>query len=225
MKIKIIVVDIEMPAKIKKWALRLGIPAAALLVGSGLAWAAPAASLTLKTWATNDPLTAADLNGNFQNLQAQITPSTFGTRVPSAAHAGITGNVTVTAAKPVVVFNSKKFDLNGELDTTKGTITVQNAGVYLLDCQLSFHNPDDSYDYGAELIKTSSGGTLTQLVGSNSSSYGIGNNYFSTQVITTQQLDAGDAVGCQFYTNNTTIPAIVPGNDHDQTHLAVTRLY
>ncbi|HEY4158691.1 MAG TPA: hypothetical protein VGM29_11365 [Polyangiaceae bacterium] len=67
MKIKIVVVDFELPTRAKKWILRLGIPVAVLL-GSG----AVARAVVPKTWAAGDPLTAADLNGNFNDLDARI---------------------------------------------------------------------------------------------------------------------------------------------------------
>jgi microcystin-dependent protein len=61
MKIKIVVVDFEVPPRAKRWALRLGIPLAILGV-AGVALAVP----TLKQWTTGDTLTAADLNNSFQ---------------------------------------------------------------------------------------------------------------------------------------------------------------
>lgn len=213
MKIKLVVVDVEIPIKVKKWGIRIGVPAAVLLVGSGIAWAAG-----LKTWASGDALTAADLNGNFQYLQAQISPSTFAPRAPSAVHAGISANATANN-NAAVVFDAKKLDLGNELQTN-GTIKVTNAGVYLLDCELAFQNPTTGVDYAAELYKNSTG-----ISGSNSNSTSIGNNYFTTQAITTVQLAAGDVVSCYPYISNSSAATIYPGNDSDQTHLSVTRLY
>jgi microcystin-dependent protein len=61
MKIKLVVIDLEVPPRAKRWALRLGIPLAILSV-AGIAFAVP----SLKQWATGDTLTAADLNNSFQ---------------------------------------------------------------------------------------------------------------------------------------------------------------
>lgn len=63
MKVKVYVIDLEIPPRVKRWVLRIGIPVAALLLMSVIAYA----SLP-KTWSTGDPLTAADLNGNFAAL-------------------------------------------------------------------------------------------------------------------------------------------------------------
>jgi len=67
MKIKLVVIDLDVSPWMKKWALRLAIPAVVLL-GSGVAaWAA-----SLHTWSTGDTLNANDLNGNFTSLQNAI---------------------------------------------------------------------------------------------------------------------------------------------------------
>jgi len=66
MKIKIIVVDFEIPPRAKRWALRMGIPAVVL----GLAGVAYA-SLP-HTFASGEVLTAANLNADLQNLDGRI---------------------------------------------------------------------------------------------------------------------------------------------------------
>jgi hypothetical protein len=68
MKLKVVVVDLEIPARTKRLALKIGIPLAVLVGGGAVAWAS-----NLHTWNTGDTLQATDLNGNFTNLQAQIT--------------------------------------------------------------------------------------------------------------------------------------------------------
>jgi phage-related minor tail protein len=61
MKIKVYVIDMEIPARIKKWALAVGVPAAVVLGGGAVAWASG-----LVTWTTGQTLQAADLNNNFR---------------------------------------------------------------------------------------------------------------------------------------------------------------
>ena len=70
MKIKIVVVDFEVPPRAKRWALRLGIPLVILGV-AGIALAVPA----LKQWKTGDTLTADDLNNSFQAVS--VPPGTI----------------------------------------------------------------------------------------------------------------------------------------------------
>jgi microcystin-dependent protein len=70
MKIKIVVVDFEVPPRAKRWALRLGIPLAILGV-AGIALAVP----SLKQWKTGDTLTADDLNNSFQAVS--VPPGTI----------------------------------------------------------------------------------------------------------------------------------------------------
>ena len=63
MKIKVFIVDFEISPRVKRWALRIGIPAV-VLGGAAVALASPP-----HVCATGDPLQAVDLN----SLQAQIT--------------------------------------------------------------------------------------------------------------------------------------------------------
>jgi hypothetical protein len=67
MKLKLVVVDFEIPARVKKWGLRIGIPTAILLGGGAVAYAG-----SLISFSDGQTLHAADLNSNFSNLQAQI---------------------------------------------------------------------------------------------------------------------------------------------------------
>jgi hypothetical protein len=60
MKVKVYVVDLEIPLRVKKWGLRIGIPLGLLFGGGAIAWAAG-----LHTWSNGDTLNATDLNGNF----------------------------------------------------------------------------------------------------------------------------------------------------------------
>jgi hypothetical protein len=66
MKLKIYTIDFEIPPHVKKWALRIGIPAV-VLTGAVVALAAP-----LHVWNQQDTLNAADLNANFASLQSSI---------------------------------------------------------------------------------------------------------------------------------------------------------
>jgi hypothetical protein len=68
MKLKVYVIDLEIPPRVKKWGLRFGIPLALLLGGGAVAYAAG-----LVTWTDGQTLKAADLNGNFNYLQGEIT--------------------------------------------------------------------------------------------------------------------------------------------------------
>jgi hypothetical protein len=67
MKLKVVIVDLEVSPRFKKWALRIAVPLGVLLGGGAIAWAAG-----LHAWNTGDTLQAADLNGNFSYLQGEI---------------------------------------------------------------------------------------------------------------------------------------------------------
>jgi len=67
MKLKMVVVDLEIPSHVKHRLLQIGIPA--LVLGTGaLAYAS-----VPKTWMDGQPLTAADLNGNFSALDQRLS--------------------------------------------------------------------------------------------------------------------------------------------------------
>jgi hypothetical protein len=67
MKLKVVVVDMEIPPRIKRWALRVSVTVGVLAAGTVALAATP-----LHVWNTGDTLQAADINGNFSNLQGQI---------------------------------------------------------------------------------------------------------------------------------------------------------
>ncbi len=95
MKLKVIIVDLEVPPRVKKWGLRLGMPLAMLLGGSAVAYAAG-----IVTWNDGQKLTAADLNNNFSQLQSEIAAlQDAGTRQIARAHGiGPIENTTTTGA-------------------------------------------------------------------------------------------------------------------------------
>jgi hypothetical protein len=68
MKLKIVIVDLEIPPRVKRWGIRIGIPAV-LLVGAG----AVAVASVPTVWTGGQVLTAAALNANFTALDARIT--------------------------------------------------------------------------------------------------------------------------------------------------------
>jgi len=89
MKVKIVVIDLEVSAAAKRWVLRAGIPLAFLLGGGAVAWAAG-----IHTWKDNDTLSAGDLNSSFQYVEQQIV--TLQTQVAAMQPQGV-GLVTVGA--------------------------------------------------------------------------------------------------------------------------------
>ena len=103
-KLKIYTVDFEIPARVKKWGLRIGI--------LGLALGGTAVALAggpLHTWATGDVLQASDLNANFANLQGQIT-SGFVLAGDDLHNNNPSGLVGIGTATP-----SAALDVNGQL--------------------------------------------------------------------------------------------------------------
>jgi hypothetical protein len=67
-KLKIYVVDFEIPARVKTWGIRIGILTGLL----GTATIAIAANRLGTPWATGDTLQAADLNDTFSNVDGRV---------------------------------------------------------------------------------------------------------------------------------------------------------
>ncbi len=66
MQIKMVVIDFEIPARIKRRVLAIGIPLA-ILAGAAVAY-----TNVPKTWMKGEALTAADLNANFSDIDTRI---------------------------------------------------------------------------------------------------------------------------------------------------------
>jgi hypothetical protein len=106
-KLKVYVIDLEVPARVKKWILRVGI-SVVLLGGAAVA---VAAADPLHMWATGETLQAADLNGNFSNLQAQISAGFVSAGSAGDLHnANPSGNVGIGTSTP-----SAALDVNGQI--------------------------------------------------------------------------------------------------------------
>jgi C1q domain len=172
MKVKLVVIDLEIPPSVKKWGIRLGIPLAVLIGGSGLAWAA-----MLHTWNNGDPLKADDLNGNFAALQGEIAAlqqstaalqqSTTGlqqvTHPPSAFRAYLTtvGGLNVgNGAQTPIQFNQVDYDLAHEYDPGSGKFTAANSGVYLVSCEFFGFAAGDAGVFSATLFRNGTGDDL-----------------------------------------------------------------
>jgi hypothetical protein len=67
MKIKVVVIDLELSARAKRRAAAALVPVV-LLVGGAVAYAS-----SLHVWADGDTLSAMDLNGNFTQLDMRVT--------------------------------------------------------------------------------------------------------------------------------------------------------
>jgi hypothetical protein len=93
MKLKVVIVDLEIPPHVKKWGVRVGVTLAVLTVG-----AVALAGTPLHVWNTGDTILATDLNGNFSNLQGQINSLALSCTVVEGVG---TTSTTAAAATPV----------------------------------------------------------------------------------------------------------------------------
>jgi C1q domain len=215
MKLKIVVVDFEIPMKVKKWAVRAGIPAVILTV------AAVAYADTLHTWATGDTLNASDLNGNFANLQSQITTPTFATRTPSGFHAYLSQATSVSTTGLTIVFDHVDYDLASEYTAGTGTFTAQSAGIYVATCNL-YYTPNGTpqvYELG---IQKNGGSVISGATQSSTAAGDAGS--IIVQAAGAVQLAKGDLVTCATNQYSGTAQSLDVSSSYRNT-FSVTRIY
>lgn len=206
MKVKVYVIDLEIPLPVKKWGLRIGIPIGLLLGGGAVAYATG-----LFTFADGQPLTAEQLNGNFAYLQgqingdggvqAQIKQLRGQVHPASAFHAyqGVSAAVSsATTTIPPLVFDSVEYDLASEYDKSSGVFTPQEEGEYIVACGVL---------YAISPASTYSPAILEAIISVNGKPVGANvipaasANYASPELTTTIHLNAGDSVTCGTWQN------------------------
>jgi hypothetical protein len=196
MKVKVYVVDFEIPSRVKTWGLRIAIPMV-LLVGGGVAFAGLPGG-----YADGQPLTAAELSANFNYLQNEIAgdagfanqlASVQGEVHPASAfHAWATASPQFASGTPTpIAFNQVEFDLGSEYDATTGVFTAKNAGYYLVQCQVMFYNSTSSTAYEIGLTIQDNGAEIGAM------SWDVPWDAFPEPEATNLvQVAAGDALTC-----------------------------
>ena len=190
MRVKVYVVDFEIPPRVRKWALRLAVPAVVLSVAA-VALAGP-----LHTWSTGDALNASDLNANFANLQSQITTTGDGglaPRLPSAFRAVLTKATSVPTSGTVIPFDTVEYDLGGEYSPVTGAFTPKSAGVYTISCT-DWFVPDGTAGTFEVVIQKNGANIAANGLQSSTSTGDDGS--ITPQVTTTVLLADKDTVQC-----------------------------
>jgi hypothetical protein len=214
MKIKVVVIDLEIPRPVKKWGLRFGVPIALLFGGGAVAWAAG-----LHTWQQGDTLNASDLNGNFTTLQGSITDLQTKTHGPSAFRAGLTQTTSVMdQTVKAVAFDKVIFDQNSEYTATNGTFIPKQAGLYLVECQITFDTATAANQYAAFILKNTVGAAGQTIPNSTN---GV---VLPVNATTVLQLAAGDAITCAAFHNAGSLQPVELAYP-ERNYFAATRIY
>jgi hypothetical protein len=218
MKLKVVVIDLEVPPRVKKWGLRLGIPLGVLLGGGAVAYAA-----ALVTWSNGQVLTAADLNNNFSQLQSQITALQGQAHAASAFSAQLTNATPFpsTAVYPynTVVFNSVSYDLGAEYGPTTGVFSPHAAGTYLLQCSANFVAQD-----GVRMTTAIMKNVNTEVAASDAQAGTAGQN-LSSFAFGIVQLAVGDSVTCDIWQDGPSTSVFVTAPYLDRNSFSAARLY
>ena len=140
MKLKIVIIDLEIPERVKRAALRVAIPAAALVGFGAIAYASVPVVFT-----AHSPLTATDLNADFNSIDSRMGAIEDG-GVPYAAqagHASSADNATSAAgAAPGTFAVPNNLTVGGNV-AVSGTLSIglhasttctHDAGVGVTDC-------------------------------------------------------------------------------------------
>lgn len=145
MQIKIYVVDLTIPPRVKRLALRIGIPLAVLALG-GVAFA----DLPTSTeYGPGQPLTAQALTDNFNYLQNEIAgssgdggllnPPSLRYTLLSTATPG-NNNTTIGSWTPV-------FDNYAAFDASTGIFTAPVAGTYLVTTAIQWSGVTSGFSF------------------------------------------------------------------------------
>jgi hypothetical protein len=125
-KLKVYVVDLEIPPRAKRWLVRLGVPATILLGAAALAG-------PLHSWNAGDPLQASDLNANFANLEqrlAAVETQLSGSRFQMGS---VTATGTDTGWTLQAGSGARDFRKRVSFDTAFGTVPTVSVGLQALD--------------------------------------------------------------------------------------------
>jgi hypothetical protein len=216
MKLKVVIVDLEIPPRVKKWALRVGIPLGVVLGGGAVAWTAAG----LVNFTAGTTLTAMDLNNSFAYLQGEITTTTFGTRTPSAFRASLATPTTImNSTNTAVTFDSLDYDLGSEYSTTAGTFTVAHSGIYQVHCGLSYSSAGGA-DWYAQLVKN---GAI--FIASSWAVTTIGAGDAAPSLDGTFHFSAGDVIKCSTFQSSGSAQPLFLGSSNERCSFSAARLY
>jgi hypothetical protein len=174
MKIKLVVLDLELSRRARRLAIVAAIGLLALGIGAVAYASVPHA------WSDGETLGAADLNGNFAALDGRAAAAdgrvaalegrlgTVDGRVAAlerpAPRSAVLAHKTVAQTlaartESILTFGSEAFDVNHEFDPSSGTFTAAHDGFYHIDCAALFNGVDS----GCVLIDVvQDGGSVAQ---------------------------------------------------------------
>ncbi|HEX6243888.1 MAG TPA: hypothetical protein VFZ61_23395 [Polyangiales bacterium] len=136
MKLKVVVIDLEMSPALKRWLL--GGAAALIGTGATLAYAAPA-----HVWSNGDTLTAEHLNAAFGDLDARLAKldGRVGAIESIAAQSRSAFLATRSDAQDVphgndttLILGQEYFDDSDEYDPSTGVFKPKRDGFYEIGC-------------------------------------------------------------------------------------------
>ena len=212
MKLKVVIVDLEVSPRAKKWCLRAGIPLALLVGGGAIAWASPP-----HAFSDGQILTAQELNDNFTALDARLTVVEGQVHAPSAFRAVRTTAFNTPAnATTTVVFDNVLFDLDGEYNVATGAFVPKNAGTYLIACSFDYLTPGVA-EWSAILFDGA-----TELVGTDMQS-STGGAYSGPETVILTRLAAGDSITCRTFQNSGVSQPLAIGGSRNT--FSAARLY
>jgi hypothetical protein len=202
---KVVVVDLEIPPRVKKWGLRLGIPLVILLGAGAAAYAAG-----LVTWTDGQTLTAADLNNNFTQVQRLVQQ----------------GSVTNAATIPIMnLVGDTEFQYELEM---QGTVTAtadldvyltMNSDVTAGDYYSHEHRLDDTPNNIVEVASGLAGVWIARSVYQTSGTLSSHTLIFTQSGVARQVLSSNE-----FYASQTAGGLHTFGGTWNNTTAAITQM-
>jgi hypothetical protein len=224
MKLKLVVIDLELSKRAKRIAAAALVPAL-VLAGGAIAYAN-----VPHTWKDSDTLGASDLNNNFSALDTRLSklegsaaanPSSFRAHVSAA----VMVPSTPTGLTPVL-FDQVDYDLDAEYNPSTGIFKAKQAGIYMTTCAFSAGNlPAMGGGMMALAIYKNAGlGANGQVVATGDVVMNVTSKSLFAE--STVQLAVGDTLKCGFF--QTFQGGSFPVGDPtypENTNFSVTRLY
>lgn len=188
---------------------RRGMIAGALLLTTTV-------SAVPKTWDADDVLTAADLNGNFADLEERLLPlEAQGTRVSVS---GVTPFTATAQTFTRVPYSTEKIDDLNEFSPVTNTFTASQGGDYEVCATIHIGDGNSGVPYELDVFKN---GLRFRVVTANSA--GAAGGASSARGCSTVRLAAGDTVDVRIYADTASAVAIANVNEYF-TYLTINRL-
>ncbi|MFO0616088.1 MAG: hypothetical protein U0414_26070 [Polyangiaceae bacterium] len=209
MKVKVVVVELELTRRQK-------LAAGCAVVVAVAAGTSVALATVKHDFKGGEKITAAAMNGNFEELDTRLAALEQQVHAPVAFSAHRSTNLTVSGGVTPLNFDQVVYDAGNVYDAATGTFTAPADGIYLTACATDW-TVTGSYEVSSIL---SVNGVAQS--GADTPLYGSTGNFARPETTDLLSLKAGQKVTCSAYHNSGGMLTVQGG---PYTFFAAARLY